>query len=287
MVVRGASEAATSQSSRSSFRPTLPRIPRRARRIAAFLLSHYYSPGQGRSYLLGTCRAGQRGQMCKMTSNLFESRQQRLDYLELWRELAVRPEKEVCADEDLDMLSGVLEDSLSNLESRCYEARKQMNEALPRCVTKYDHDLVPDDSCVEGAGKGLFFRPSDSSASSGTIIPKDTILTYYYGDIHSFRSSKALKDKSYLMLVDGDILVDPEPHTYILARFINDPINTKYYNCRYEPDAQHFRSNVVATRDIKPGEEIFAPYGEAYWSQQSYEPTILHGQASDNSSNDL
>ena len=186
----------------------------------------------------------------------------------------MRPEKDACADDDLDMLSGTVENSLSNLESRCNEARKQMNEALPRHVTKYDQELVPDDSCVEGAGKGLFFRPSDSSAPGGAIL-QGTTITYYYGNIHSFRSSKALRDKSYLMLVDGDILVDPEPHIHILARFINDPINAKYYNCRYEPDPTHFRSKVVATRDIQAGEEIFAPYGEAYWSQQSYEPTIL------------
>jgi hypothetical protein len=210
-----------------------------------------------------------------MASNLlFDSRQQRLAYLELWRELAVKPTKDICADEDLDMLSGMVEDSLSNLERRCTEARKQMNAVVPRHVSKYDHDLVPDESCVKGAGKGLFFRPSALSVSSG-VIPKGATLTYYYGNIHSFRSSKLLKDRSYLMLVGGDILVDPRPHIHILARFINDPINAKYYNCVYEPDAEQFRSKVVATRDITANEEIFAPYGEAYWSQQSYEPTIL------------
>mmetsp|Transcript_14189 Transcript_14189/g.23660 ORF Transcript_14189/g.23660 Transcript_14189/m.23660 type:complete len:219 (-) Transcript_14189:53-709(-) len=209
-------------------------------------------------------------------SSLFEPRRQRLAYLELWRELAVRPEKDACVEEDLDMLSGLIEDSLPNLERRCTEARKQMNEALPRHVTEYETDLVPDDSCVECAGKGLFFRPRPSSSSSSVaVIPKGSVVCFYYGDIHNFRSSKQLEDKSYLMLVGGDILVDPEPHSQILARFVNDPINAKYYNCRYEPDAKYFRSKVVATRDIHPREEIFAPYGDAYWSQQSYEPTIL------------
>ena len=211
-----------------------------------------------------------------MSSKQFESRMRRLTYLELWRELAVRPAENACAEEDLDMLSGLVEDSLPNLERRCIEARRQMNEVLPRYVTEYETDLVPDVSCVECAGKGLFFRPrSSSSSSSSGVIPKGSVICYYYGDIHSFHSSKVLGDRSYLMLVDGDILVDPEPHSHILARFVNDPINAKYYNCRYEPDAENFRSKVIATRDIQPGEEIFAPYGDAYWSQQSYEPKIL------------
>ena len=211
-------------------------------------------------------------------SKQFESRMRRLTYLELWRELAVRPAENACAEEDLDMLSGLVEDSLPNLERRCIEARRQMNEVLPRYETDYETDLVPDDSCVECAGKGLFFRPRSSSSSSSSsrgVIPKGSVICYYYGDIHSFHSSKELGDRSYLMLVDGDILVDPKPHSHILARFVNDPINAKHYNCRYEPDAEHFRSKVVATRDIQPGEEIFAPYGDAYWSQQSYEPKIL------------
>ena len=211
-----------------------------------------------------------------MSSKQFESRMRRLTYLELWRELAVRPAENACAEEDLDMLSGLVEDSLPNLERRCIEARRQMNEILPRYVTEYETDLVPDVSCVECAGKGLFFRPrSSSSSSSSGVIPKGSVICYYYGDIHSFHSSKVLGDRTYLMLVDGDILVDPEPHSHILARFVNDPINAKYYNCRYEPDAEHFRSKAVATKDIQPGEEIFAPYGDAYWSQQSYEPKIL------------
>ena len=202
---------------------------------------------------------------------LFEVKRQRLAYLELWRESAVRPQRDVCVKEDLDLLSRD-KDDLDALEKRCDAAREDMNQALPLHITKYDiYDLVPAKSGIDGSGKGLFYMPSSQS----DVLREGEIVSYYYGNIHNFRSSKRLKDTSYLMLVEGDILVDPEPLAHIFARYINDPINDFFYNCRFEPDPKAYRSRVVATRDILAGEEIFAPYGEFYWSQQAYDPTIL------------
>jgi len=37
------------------------------------------------------------------------------------------------------------------------------------------------------------------------------------------------------------------------------------------PEPSEFRSAVVAARDIHPGEEIYAPYGEAYWNTMKRE----------------
>ena len=209
------------------------------------------------------------------TDQTFESRQQRLAYLEIWRELGVRPGRNECKDEDHDLLLAET-DNLATLSIRCDEARKKMNEALPTHVTEYERDLVVDRSIIECGGKGLFYRPSSSaSSSSAPVLPEGATICYCYGDIHTFRSSSRLVGKSYLMLLGGDILVDSGPHLTVLARFINDPINEACYNCRYESDAAQFRSKVVATRDIYPNEELFAPYGEAYWSLQEYEPRIL------------
>lgn len=194
-------------------------------------------------------------------------------YLEIWRELGVRPEITECAEEDTDLLLAE-NDDLKVLGLRCTEARKLMNGMIPSHVTNYERDLVVDDSLIGCAGKGLFYRPLAFS-SVHVVLPKGATICFYYGDIHTFRSSNQLLDKSYLMLLGGDILVDSSSHLNVLARFINDPINEKYYNCRFEPDAEQFRSKVVATRDIHPNEELFAPYGEAYWSMQHYSPKIL------------
>ena len=202
----------------------------------------------------------------------FDGRRQRLAYLEIWRELGVRPEMTECAEEDRDLLFAE-NDDLKVLGLRCDEARKLMNAMIPSHVTKYEHDLVVDDSFIECAGRGLFYRPIAFASSS--VLPRGTTICFYYGDIHTFRSSNRLLDKSYLMLLGGDILVDSSSHLNVLARFINDPINEKYYNCRFEQDAKQFRSRAVATRDIHPDEELFAPYGEAYWSLQHYSPKIL------------
>ena len=201
----------------------------------------------------------------------FDARRKRLDYLEIWRELGVRPGITECTEEDKALLSAKIDD-LGVLGVRCDEARKQLNDAIPTHVTMYERDLVVDDSFIECAEKGLFYRPS---AFSSSVLPMGATICFYYGDIHTFRSSNRLLNKSYLMLLDGDILVDSSSHLNVLARFINDPINEKYYNCRFEPDAEQFRSKIVATRDIHPDEELFAPYGEAYWSQQHYNPKIL------------
>jgi len=69
------------------------------------------------------------------------------------------------------------------------------------------------------------------------------------------------------MIVQGDVLVDPGPVKSIKARYINDPLNEELTNCKYVPDG--FRSAVISTKIIQPGEEIFASYGESYWTQNS------------------
>jgi hypothetical protein len=56
------------------------------------------------------------------------------------------------------------------------------------------------------------------------------------------------------MLVDGGILVDPGPLPQIKARYINDPLNDRFVNCKFVPDK--LRSAVVATRMITRGEEL-------------------------------
>ena len=114
-------------------------------------------------------------------------------------------------------------------------------------------------SSIPEAGLGLFYEPK----TADSMIPKGTTICYYTGHIHNFQSSRKLEDKSYLMMVEGDVLVDPRPVTQIKARFINDPLNENMTNCKYAPE--ELRSAVVATKDIYPGNELFASYGEAYW----------------------
>lgn len=203
--------------------------------------------------------------------SLLETHQKRLEYLELWKELAIRPEQSDCHPQDFDLFFSS-QDDLRVLEQRCLEVRQEMNRFIPFYKTVFDPDLIPAESSIQGAGRGLFFQPTSSASA---VIRCGEVVCYYHGHIHNFQSSRHIEDKSYLMLVEGNVLVDPGPLPEIKARYINDPISTECYNCRYEPQGKLYRSAVIATRDIQPGEELFAPYGDAFWSQQPFTPAVL------------
>lgn len=200
--------------------------------------------------------------MVTASNTVFEYHLSRLRALERWRESAIRPGADVCCEEDRDSLQRE-DDDCAELGRRCGIARQRMYENLPPNEQALDRHLVARPSGIPDAGFGLFFEPTTDE-----VAPKDTILCYYSGHIHNFQSTPGLRDKRYLMLVADDILVDPGPLPHIKARFINDALNEEFDNCKYVPQARFFRSAVVATRDIRPGEELFAPYGDAYWMQQ-------------------
>jgi hypothetical protein len=196
----------------------------------------------------------------------YEHLYRRLEMLELWRELAVRPKREECV-EDSDFWDRELDD-VQELTERCLLVRGLMNDSLPPVEEACDRHLIARNSGIPDAGLGLFFDSEEVSndGEDGTsTIDAGTILCYYAGHIHNYHSAKRLKDRSYLMLVDGGILVDPGPLPQIKARYINDPLNDKFVNCKYVPDS--LRSAVVATRVIARGEELFVSYGDAYWAQ--------------------
>lgn len=205
---------------------------------------------------------------------MFEQHRRRLCYLERWRELAIRPMEHECFPLDLDLLHHHGQDDCDELMTRCLEARELMNQHLPPHDTALDDDLVPSKSNIENAGQGLFFRPS----SLRSVIQEGEVICYYCGHIHNFHSSKRLQDKSYLMLVSSDILVDPCPLHQIKARYINDARNETFLNCKFVPQPDFYRCAVVATRDILPDEELFVSYGEAYWANQDCEGTIYTGR---------
>jgi hypothetical protein len=207
----------------------------------------------------------------------FVQHKRRFKYLKRWRELAisVRPFEYECLPQDFDLLQHKGQDDCDVLMIRCLEARADMNNHLPPHEHVMDEDLVPAESYVENAGHGLFFRPS---LSGPRVILACQVISYYCGHIHDFHSSNRLKDKSYLMMVANDVLVDPGPLPNIKARYINDLLNELYINTKFVPEPACDRCAVVATRNIKPGEGLFVSYGEAYWANQGYEGTVYSGK---------
>lgn len=199
------------------------------------------------------------------SGSIFADLLKRLEGLERWRELAVRPD--CCDPSDLDLLA-VATDDVKALAQRCLSVRSLVNANVPTVSGPHDDRLVPRPSTIPNAGLGLFYEAREA-------FPAGRVLCYYYGHIHNFHSARHLVDRSYLMLLAGDVLLDAGPLPSVLSRYINDPLNDPYVNCRFGLDATTtttpagHRCAVVTTRDIQPGEELFVSYGQAYWSQHS------------------
>ena len=206
----------------------------------------------------------------------FQSICKRLEILEKWRELAIRPLKEDTHPDDLHLLEQD-QDDCQLLSEKCLQVRREMNEHLPQHEFALDDELQVKTSQIPDSGNGLFYVPRHDADDASNEICEGSILCYYTGHRHNFHSQKYLEDKSYLLHVDGDILVDPRETLHIKARYINDPLNDRLVNCKFVPDPKEFRCKVVATRSIYPGEELFISYGDIYWEQQPYEGRIFHG----------
>jgi SET domain len=187
----------------------------------------------------------------------------RLAYLEQWRELAIRPSDPF--PDDHDLLCNP-DDDMQELKRRCLDVRHQANSSLPVQNGPYDDCLEPKLSKIPGAGFGLF-------VTTQRRFNVGEILCYYYGHVHNYHSAATLKDRSYLMLIRGDVLVDAGPLPHVKARYINDSRHEPTYNVKFVPEQE--RSAVVAIMPIEPGQELYADYGEGYWSQQPTFGTVL------------
>ena len=112
----------------------------------------------------------------------------------------------------------------------------------------------------------------DHNNKTKNYLPANTVVCYYTGRIHTIQSSRELQEQGYVMLVGGgnnNVAVDPYPCPQIIARYINDPLNSNYYNVKFvtsQPNESNYRSAVITTRDIQNGEELFISYGDYYWS---------------------
>ena len=227
---------------------------------------------------------------------------QRWKTLENWIDLALRPKN--CHPDDRFLLSATTTpadaqkneddviDDISALKKQCQVVQTLFNNnlsTLPVETTIWDPSLIVKPSQIKNAGMGLYYQPTMPERytdSRHPILPKGSLLCYYTGHVHTHSSARALEDKSYLMWIRDNTLVDPMPLLHVKARYINDPLNDKLVNCEYvptrvlaatesideisnnKPHHDTIRTSVVATRDIAPGEELFVRYGDTYWNQQ-------------------
>ena len=56
------------------------------------------------------------------------------------------------------------------------------------------------------------------------------------------------------------------------GRYVNDNFDPRALNARFDKNKVERRARLVATREIRAGEEIYAPYGAAYWRARGFDP---------------
>ncbi|MCE3259196.1 MAG: hypothetical protein K0S12_837 [Bacteroidetes bacterium] len=132
--------------------------------------------------------------------------------------------------------------------------------------------LIVKTSQLPRAGKGLY---------TTTPIKKGERVIEYKGEIINWKQYKKRVEENkdgYLFYVSDDLCIDAYPTPQYKARYANDAAGIKRVrglrnNCIYEiVDDKCF---IVATRDIKAGEEIFVNYTKEYWDAVRY--NIKHG----------
>lgn len=118
-------------------------------------------------------------------------------------------------------------------------------------------------SGLPGCGKGLFTTKA---------ISKDSKIIEYRGEIigyNEYRRRARKEVDQYLFFVRRDLCIDAMHTPQYKARYANDAAGlTRVKGFRNNSDYMIFDDKcfIVASRDIKAGEEIFVNYTEHYWS---------------------
>ena len=119
-------------------------------------------------------------------------------------------------------------------------------------------------STLPRAGKGLF---------TDSLIKKGAKVVEYIGEIIPWSEAEKRDDKGkggYVYYITKYKCIDAYEFPDAIARYANDARgvgrksktrNNSFYATRGG------RAYIVASRNIKPGEEIFVWYGEDYWKE--------------------
>ncbi len=123
--------------------------------------------------------------------------------------------------------------------------------------------LIVKTSKLPGCGKGLFTTKA---------IRKDAKIIEYRGEIinyNEYRRRARNEVDQYLFFVRRDLSIDAMHTPQYKARYANDAAGlTRIKGFRNNSDYMIFGDKcfMVASRDIKAGEEIFVNYTDHYWN---------------------
>ncbi|MCX7728395.1 MAG: SET domain-containing protein [Bacteroidia bacterium] len=142
--------------------------------------------------------------------------------------------------------------------------------------------LIIKKSQLPSAGKGLYTTKN---------IKKDSIIIEYRGEIIDWKEygKRVKEDKDgYMVFINRKKCIDAYNTPQYKARYANDAEGLiKIKNLKNNAEYQIINDKVyiVATRDIKAGEEIFVSYSKDYWDAVKY--NIKHNLYKPQKLNDL
>ncbi|MBA3680890.1 MAG: SET domain-containing protein [Bacteroidetes bacterium] len=122
--------------------------------------------------------------------------------------------------------------------------------------------LIIKKSRLPGAGKGLFTTKA---------IRKESKIIEYRGEIigyNEYRRRARNEEDQYLFYLRKDLCIDAKYTLQYKARYANDALGiTRLKGIRNNSDYVIFDDKcfIVASRNIKKGEEIFVNYTKSYW----------------------
>jgi len=126
----------------------------------------------------------------------------------------------------------------------------------------YKMALLIKKSRLPGAGKGLYTTKA---------ILKESKIIEYRGEIigyNEYRRRARNEEDHYLFYLRRDLCIDAKHTPGFKARYANDAAGiTRLKGVRNNSDYVIFDDKcfIVASRDIKAGEEIFVNYTKPYW----------------------
>ena len=122
--------------------------------------------------------------------------------------------------------------------------------------------LIIKKSRLPGAGKGLYTTKA---------IRKESKIIEYRGEIigyNEYRKRTRNEQDQYLFFVRMELCIDAMHTPQYKARYANDAAGiTRLKGVKNNSDYIIFGDKcfIVASRDIKAGEEIFVNYTKSYW----------------------
>jgi len=109
-------------------------------------------------------------------------------------------------------------------------------------------------SLIKDAGEGLFAKAD---------VAEGTTICHYLGTRKGLLDVLRTRDLSYVYKFSLFSFIDAQEQPDVLARYVNHHFDPKARNSEFFNDGN--KAWLVASRDIRAGEELYTDYGYFYW----------------------